>query len=391
MTRQTSFTSALLFSRYGIPLTVFIFSMAFLSACKSRKYSKNNKKIEKEATKTNPDYKSMTTMNYIETFKAVAIQEMNMAGIPASITLAQGIIESGSGNSDLARYANNHFGIKCTSDWKGKGYYKDDDQKDDCFRVYKDARESFRDHSEFLKRKRYSALFELDKNDYRNWAYGLKAAGYATNPKYPDLLINVIDKYQLYQYDQPETETEKLKREDKVFTEINANISKEQKKFTPVETPPSGVVVKAPDTLRISASPDSGLPPAPVYKPYSGKKTKDAVTGKPDSRRVVFEDDAVAKEREKRLNQAENSTDTSSAITRDAAVNTPAVAVPAPASPAAPVMAQPVPADKSYTVQKGDTLYSISRRFNISVDELKKLNGLADNGIKIGQKLVLAK
>ncbi|RZK73836.1 MAG: hemagglutinin, partial [Pedobacter sp.] len=187
-----------------------------LSSCGTRKYSKNNKQIEKAATKANPDYKSRTTLSYIEEFKAVAIQEMNTYGIPASITLAQGILESGSGNSSLARFANNHFGIKCTSDWKGKGYYKDDDQANDCFRVYKDAKESFKDHSEFLKRKRYSALFELDKNDYKNWAIGLKQAGYATNPKYPDLLINIIDKYQLFLYDQSESETEKLKREDRV-------------------------------------------------------------------------------------------------------------------------------------------------------------------------------
>lgn len=225
----------------------------FLSACKSRKYSRNNKQIEKTAKKGNPDFKSHTTLTYIDAFKSVAIEEMNKYGIPASITLAQGIIESGSGNSSLAKFANNHFGIKCTSDWKGKGYYKDDDKADDCFRVYKDARESYRDHSNFLKRKRYSALFELDKNDYKNWALGLSKAGYATNPKYPDMLINIIDKYQLHIYDQPETENEKLKREDRVFTEINANIPQEKRKFTPVEVPPSKQIIKGPDTLKVSS------------------------------------------------------------------------------------------------------------------------------------------
>ena len=147
--------------------------------------------------------------------------------------------------SDLAKYANNHFGIKCTSDWKGKNYFRDDDQKNDCFRVYKDARESFKDHSEFLKRKRYSNLFQLDKNDYKSWAQGLKQAGYATNPKYPDLLINTIEKYQLYQYDQSENEKQKIAREDRVFSEINENIPKEKAKFTPVDTPPVGEIGRA--------------------------------------------------------------------------------------------------------------------------------------------------
>ncbi|WP_256002627.1 glucosaminidase domain-containing protein [Pedobacter deserti] len=316
----------------------------FFSSCKTRQYSRNNKKIEKEATKANPEYKSRTTLSYIEEFKSVAIEEMNKYGIPASITLAQGILESASGNSSLARFANNHFGIKCTSDWKGKGYYKDDDQKDDCFRVYKDARESYRDHSEFLKRKRYSALFELDKNDYRNWAMGLKAAGYATNPKYPELLINLIDKYQLYRYDQPETETEKLKREDRVFTEINANIPKEDKKFKPVETPPSKQVLKVPDTLKISAPPvNSDIPPAPVYRPY--------------------------KQRDKK----------------------PVVVSPATPEPTSAPDPAAVPAEKNYVVKQGDTLFSISKRFNISVEDLKTLNGLTDSGIKIGQKLIVVK
>ena len=213
-------------------------AVLLLNACKSRQYSRNNKQIEKAATKETPNFNTYTTLTYIDAFKAVAIEEMNKYGIPASITLAQGILESDKGNSSLAKYANNHFGIKCTSDWKGKAYYKDDDKNNDCFRVYKDARESYKDHSEFLKRKRYSFLFELDKNDYKNWAIGLKTAGYATNPKYPDLLIGIIERYQLNQYDSPESEKQKIAREDRVFTEINANIPVEKKKFTPVAVAP---------------------------------------------------------------------------------------------------------------------------------------------------------
>jgi LysM repeat protein len=273
---------------------LFISILLLLSSCKTKQYSRNNRQIEKEANKENPNFTSYTTLTYIEAFKGVAIQEMNAYGIPASITLAQGILESGSGNSSLARYANNHFGIKCTAEWKGKAYYKDDDQNNDCFRVYKDARESYKDHSEFLKRKRYSFLFELDKNDYKNWAIGLKTAGYATNPKYADMVIGVIEKYKLNQYDQSESEREKIAREDRVFTEINANIPVEKKKFTPVDVAP-----KDPPTTTTT--------------------------------------------------------------------------------------------ENFYTVKQGDTLFKIAQLYKLSVDELKALNKLSDNNIKIGQKLLVVK
>jgi flagellum-specific peptidoglycan hydrolase FlgJ len=246
---------------------------------------KNNERIQKENRNVIAAYVPFTVTTYIERFKKIAIQEMNLYGIPASITLAQGLFESGNGNGDLAKIANNHFGIKCTSDWKGKSYYKDDDMVNDCFRVYNNPEDSYRDHSEFLKKKRYAALFELDKNDYEGWAYGLKQAGYATNPKYPELLINVIKKYQLDQFDRPEGEIQKIKREDRVLTQINQNI---------------GVAVK-----------DSLVQTAPAYKLYE--------------------------------------------------------------------------------VQQKDTLYSISKRFGLTVDELKALNNMADNGIKIGQKLIVVK
>jgi LysM repeat protein len=293
-------------------LLFFIALSLLFSACKSRQYSRNNRKIEKIATKGNPDFSNYTAISYIDKYKGVAIEEMNHNGIPASITLAQGLIESGNGNSSLAKYANNHFGVKVTSDWKGKGYYKDDDKRNDCFRVYADARESYKDHSEFLKRKRYSALFELDKNDYRNWALGLKQAGYATNPKYPDILINIIDKYRLYQYDQPESETQKLQREDRIFTQINANIPQEKKKFTPVDPPAQKVITEA----------------------------------------QVLTD------------------------------NVPEVK---------PPVTDTIIDSRYHTVEKGDTLFNISKKYNLTVEDLQQINNLTDAGIKIGQKLQVVK
>jgi len=142
--------------------------------------------------------KNTATEDYIIKYRDIAIENENEYRIPASITLAQGIIESGSGRSSLAKESNNHFGIKCHSTWQGKRTYKDDDSKGDCFRVYDSAEESFTDHSIFLaKGRRYAFLFDLDINDYKGWAEGLKKAGYATNPKYSKLLINVIEVYDL--------------------------------------------------------------------------------------------------------------------------------------------------------------------------------------------------
>lgn len=261
-----------------------------LASCSSKKtLHHQNRQIEKVANKqASGNYVNYTVASYIQRFKGIAIKEMNTYGIPASITMAQAILESGTGKSDLAKYANNHFGIKCTSDWKGKGYYKDDDTKDECFRVYKNPEESFRDHSEFLKRKRYAFLFELDKNDYVGWAKGLKQAGYATNPKYPDLLISLIERYDLHQFDVPEGQYAKIKREDRVLKDINNNIPNERRKDTPKDAPP-------------------------------------ILTG------------------------------------------------------------------NDYIVQQGDTLYNISKRFGLTVDNLKALNNMSNDTIKIGQTLRIKK
>lgn len=139
---------------------------------------------------------------YIEKWAPTAVREMYRSGVPASITLAQGLLESGFGNSELAVKGNNHFGIKCHSDWKGKSMKVDDDRKGECFRVYDDAEESFRDHSDFLRyQDRYKFLFDFDTKDYESWAYGLRKAGYATDPAYPAKLIKNIEEFDLSRFD----------------------------------------------------------------------------------------------------------------------------------------------------------------------------------------------
>jgi len=257
-----------------------------LSACSVTKNAKKSRQQEPiKVIKENKIIGHTPATDYIDRFKNIAVEEMNKNGIPASITLAQGLLESGNGNSTLAREANNHFGIKCNIDWKGKTILQDDDAKGECFRVYNNPEESYKDHSEFLKRKRYAPLFQLDKNDYKGWAYGLKQAGYATNPKYPELLIELIERYSLAQYDRPETLIAKTKREDKILDEI-------------------------------------------------ADKTPEEKAQEPEKAPVVM---------------------------------------------------------KIYEVKQGDTLYSLSKRFGLTVDEIKVLNSITGTDLKLGQLLLVSK
>lgn len=150
-----------------------------------------------QAQTRNKQYES-----YIKQYRDLAVEEMKKYRIPASITLAQGLLESGAGQSALARKSNNHFGIKCGSDWRGKTVSHDDDARGECFRAYKHPKQSYEDHSKFLaNRPRYASLFKLDITDYKGWARGLKKAGYATNPRYAEQLIGIIELYDLHKYD----------------------------------------------------------------------------------------------------------------------------------------------------------------------------------------------
>ena len=160
------------------------------------------------AQRTNQAYWS-----YIDQYKGIAIEQMHKHRIPASITLAQGLLESGAGRSTLATKANNHFGIKVSGNWTGPYVLKNDDAPNEKFRKYRNARESYEDHSKFLQGKRYQGLFQLKMTDYKGWARGLKAAGYATSPTYAESLIRIIEMYNLYQFD-----TGKYNQEKKVVT-----------------------------------------------------------------------------------------------------------------------------------------------------------------------------
>lgn len=195
-----------------IKKSVLIFVLLLLVGCHAKKsvivtqkdsrYNSSKYKRNSSSTPSKPIAVNGTVNDYIANYKEVAMSNMKNYGIPASIILAQGILESGAGKGSLAVTANNHFGIKCHADWTGESVLKDDDAAQECFRKYNDPAESFKDHATFLTgRNRYASLFELPKDDYEAWAKGLRLAGYATDPNYPEKLISYIERYELYQYD----------------------------------------------------------------------------------------------------------------------------------------------------------------------------------------------
>ncbi|MCX6316071.1 MAG: glucosaminidase domain-containing protein [Bacteroidetes bacterium] len=197
--------------------------------------------------------KAEAVLNYITTYKDIAISEMKRTGVPAAITLAQGIHESGAGLSELVKASNNHFGIKCKSNWTGESVRHDDDAKAECFRKYPQAADSYRDHSDFLKNgQRYAFLFQLDPADYAGWANGLKKAGYATNPKYPQVLIKLVEDYGLQQYTL------------QAFAQPDAAVEEAQPQPSPA-TPNNSA---APSREQISGGETAMLEPPPAVNQY---------------------------------------------------------------------------------------------------------------------------
>lgn len=184
---------------------------------------------------------------YIDKYAALAVHEMYRSGVPASITLAQGMLESGNGLSELAVKGNNHFGIKCHNNWTGGKMYHDDDAKGECFRKYSDPELSYRDHSDFLRyRDRYKFLFDLELTDYKGWAHGLKKAGYATDPSYPSKLIRLIETYKLHEYDRkPSNFSQSVVKEEKP---VRKNTKKHAEPL-PVEPPKSPSQMEQPQKV----------------------------------------------------------------------------------------------------------------------------------------------
>ena len=283
---------------------------------------------------------------YINTYKNIAMVEMQRYGIPASITLAQAILESGSGQGRLARHARNHFGIKCHYDWEGDTITHDDDAKGECFRKYEHPEASFEDHSQFLvNRSRYAFLFTLKAGDYKGWAYGLKKAGYATDPGYPQKLLLLIKKYELHQYD----------------TEVLGYAFKEDKPLSPIPNTPPLTVEKKKEANKTVAKANTTTQKANTPTAAT-KNTQKAVAKKDNSPK-------------KDISVTAQKADTTRVAQKEAN-NTPAEEV-------------AMDAIKMYIVKKGDTLYSIARRSGVSVDDLMARNNMSTFNINMGQILVI--
>jgi LysM repeat protein len=391
--------------------------------------------------------------DYIEKYKKIAVSEMNRAGVPASIKLAQALLESNAGKSDLARKANNHFGIKCHSDWTGKTYEKEDDDYDDfgnlkksCFRKYKDVEDSFIAHSEFLrdprKANRYGFLFRLPATDYKRWARGLKSSGYATAGNYDNLLIKIIETYKLYEYDRlmndnfpdgrPTNEKDfiaglDLRRVNDVkviFAKNNvtveeisqkANISiKRLERYNEVLP---AVSTPLPDDTRVYLQPKrcrvrggskwhyvkAGETIFEIAQQYAVKSKRlrkrnriPADTEIQANERLKLRGFNIRKGDRPRLVTEPKPTETvPPLLPDDGFMQDDDVEPLPPTTPNTPTTPTTQPNDTNqppagavyHTVEKGDTLYNISRRYGLTVDALKQLNNLTDNNIQIGQKL----
>lgn len=243
--------------------------------------------------------RKISKSEYVDQWSGVAVEQMLDYGIPASIILAQGILESGSGNSELAVKGNNHFGIKCHG-WKGKKMYQDDDEENECFRVYKYAEDSYRDHSLFLtEHKRYAFLFDFPSDDYKAWAKGLKKAGYATNPKYPNLLIDIIEDLNLTRFDLSSKPTAFpiAKSEIPASPEQNKHIAQRHEKGVKY------VIVENGDTYYRIAQ-EFGLTLGQLYRYNDFEKSKaflevgDLVYVQPKKRRNLFVKEEIVVEKE---------------------------------------------------------------------------------------------
>ena len=285
-----------------------------------------------------PSERKFTCTDYVEKYKSDAIREMQMFRVPASITLAQGMLESDNGNSALAVYANNHFGIKCHKEWTGETYVQDDDDTNECFRKYPTVYDSYVDHSQFLKtRKRYAQLFELKITDYKGWAKGLKAAGYATDPKYADRLIEIIERYKLNQYDTEEG-LPVLATVPKPETGQTVNTTVSRRDVF-LNNNVKYVVVKPGDSfMKIAKELDMGV--WQLYKYNELKKDAKLTAGQ-----MIYIQPKRSKAEEEK-----------------------------------------------HTVKPGDTMYSISQRYGIKMKSLYKLNGMeAGTEPKIGDVIKLRK
>ncbi|MEO7306153.1 MAG: glucosaminidase domain-containing protein [Ferruginibacter sp.] len=353
---------------------------------------------------------------YIAQFKDIAINEMKRSGVPASITLAQGILESENGNGELVKKSNNHFGIKCKNTWTGETVTHDDDATGECFRAYTNAAESYRDHSDFLKaNKRYGALFSLDPTDYPGWARGLKKAGYATNPRYPELLIKYIEQYDLQQYSLialnqlPKTEVAKNEEGKKnidpvaILEEIvstangNAAIDVDPGKIITINNTKCVFGKKGTSLLLIADQNNVSLSKLMDFNDMTeegllGKDQYVFLHKKPKTGETEFyviqPGETVYDAAQKNGIQLKylleyNNIHEGAKVT----ANTKLVLQPG----AGPVSNNDLKNEKIHVVAAKQGLYAIARMYNVTVQQLKAWNKLDSEDLKVGQQIIVSK
>ena len=363
----------------------------------------------------------ITAEQYIKTYKDNAIREMKRMGVPAAITLAQGLLETENGNSDLLKKSNNHFGIKCKSSWTAEGVSHDDDAIGECFRTYKDAEGSYRDHSNYLRgNDRYAFLFKLDPRDYKAWAYGLKKAGYATNPRYPDILIKNIEENNLQQYtlvavnEVPFFDASKYQSdpEDKAFAEIikekgpvnkqAAFVGSTSKEKIDINGSKAIYETKGRSLLAIATENDINLNKLlennDMQKDgllendqfiFLEKKSKE---GDKDfyivqSNETLYD---VAQKNGIRLQNLYeyNSLTPDQKIFAGSRLKLKATAKESPVLVKETLQVTTV---KTYAVQPKEGLYAISKKYGVTIAQLKEWNNLTDDNLKVGQQLIVSK
>ena len=377
-------------------------------------------------------------IDYIDTYKAIAISEMKRTGVPASITLAQGIHETEAGTSELVRKSNNHFGIKCKEYWAGDKVYHDDDAKGECFRSYTRAFDSYMDHSDFLKNSaRYGFLFQLDPTDFEGWANGLRKAGYATNPKYASILIKIINNYHLQDYTL--IAMGKMKPEEEWLASVKSDNSPIITIPAPLETPvvkipepvnnyPEGefkindtrvVYAKAGTSLlsiadkydvafkrlidfnELKKEDDNSLPSGQLIflqrKRKTGANEFHLVT-EGESLYDICQVEAIRLESLLEYNHLANGMQPAIGERLYLKASAPARPILISATRVMPATSMPgsataMQADPFFThvVQTKETLYAISKKYNVPVDKLKEWNKLANYDLKKGQELIIYK
>lgn len=319
------------------------------------------------------------TLDYIDKYKDIAMTEMVKYKIPASITLAQGILESGNGKSKLASKGNNHFGIKCHSDWKGKTMRHDDDAPQECFRVYKNVEESYNDHSKFLKNSsRYALLFDLEITDYKGWAKGLKKAGYATSPVYASALIKLIEDYDLQQYDQMVVKN-KFSRRKK--SEEEQPVQKEE----PVQNVKPVKETKPKKVGKNRAVVNKG--PVPVL-------TKCPVVAMTDDHHYIRENFGVkfvlAKEGDNLTDLAKELKISKRQLIKYNNLGKKTTFCNNEVIYIGPKRHKAASDYKVHVIQQGETLSQVSRLYAVKLERLFKMNGLDENSVlQIGQEIRL--